>query len=465
MSQIFLTPDQLQPSAGQVGPLIDALQAPEAQQKLREFIRSGRVALFAELRCEKAGRESLSRISRLDSSWGLARSRKTPRAIFMAYFNRLFCAQSTVLKVAPGTDHFSDRSRRGYGGPDDLDAAHFVEQFASRIGPKKVEAVGGLFSADSLNGTYFLIGGPASNALTRLVLEYKRSSSEGTLERVSEPIANLRFQFDCKSATENIRITHKSVEPNWPVIDVQTGREFVPQTNDANFLETDYLLITVMPNFMHRDAYKNDEKIVIFSGSHGVGTKAVQLLFQSRALLDQLDAELRGCQAWQAVLSVDKIDRRTNRPSPAHLSRKIICSEFDLDSRRIARFMSESQLPNEKEKENLARSETESPTVKIDQGAKSDTLSTDVPKHTGVDAYSRDPELERLSQLGVREMRQQVPGDESTGPIDAAECIRRIKAYFRETSEEEQYNDLKGWAPKLIEYFDIAAPKNPTKRK
>jgi hypothetical protein len=98
---------------------------------------------------------------------------------------------------------------------------------------------------------------------------------------------------------------------------------FWPQVNENAFLRTDYLLVTVAPNLINRASFHRGDKIIVFGGTHGPGTRAVDLLFRDEPNLRRLLAASRGMPYWQALLEVDQIYHENDVDIPMSLSPNI----------------------------------------------------------------------------------------------------------------------------------------------
>ncbi len=102
--------------------------------------------------------------------------------------------------------------------------------------------------------------------------------------------------------------------PNWGlhVADSDQNRESYrwPGRGNNGSMESDYLLITCLPNLLSADSglYR---KVVTIGGTHAIGTKAVELLFTDAGILafENLadDITSSGAQYWQAIVKVSDI--------------------------------------------------------------------------------------------------------------------------------------------------------------
>lgn len=222
--------------------------------------------------------------------------------------NKLFDFLETQLRAKPGAEHVR------YVGdhPDDAYAHRTIAGFL-RQGGVELRAYTGQPSA-AVDGTILCFGSPVSNALTRLILDYKEKEPGDPargLIRKSHPKFVLPFEFIAdpnQLATMGADRRLDPLWPNWSIYDTLNHLQFVPQIrNDRRGYANDYLMITVIPNLLDLKSYQQGNKITLFTGTHGVGTRAVRILFESAKLLSALLAETKNHEAWQAVIKIDAI--------------------------------------------------------------------------------------------------------------------------------------------------------------
>jgi excisionase family DNA binding protein len=188
-------------------------------------------------------------------------------------------------------------------------------------------------------GDLVVIGGPISTVLTQIAWEY--SGPEGrALERPKNPIVPLRWYgvADAKDASivRDFPISWKmegvgAVGPaaNWPFEDTKTGTRIRPEPGEmfpvrgkkAYVPKDNYLLITKFPNFLSPDfgeLLSLDPSVWphlwVFEGSHGLGTRAAELLVSSAGLkaLQEAERELRGATEFQVLFKVTGLDLEIN---------------------------------------------------------------------------------------------------------------------------------------------------------
>ena len=165
-----------------------------------------------------------------------------------------------------------------------------------------------------LNGeqSYVCLGSPVSNALSRAFLEYTYIDPQKPqlgLRRSDSPLFKLPFEFELDQT--RIRQLGKQeyhtsdrfrAVPNWS-IKTAGGGYYIPETNSD---DTDFLLITRLPNFLERAKFGDFKNTVtLFCGTHGTGTAALQLLFDREDLLREISERAENYECWQALLTIN----------------------------------------------------------------------------------------------------------------------------------------------------------------
>jgi excisionase family DNA binding protein len=190
------------------------------------------------------------------------------------------------------------------------------------------------------DGDVILVGGPNSTLLTRIAWEFD-GPNERQLTRTAEPILKLRY-FGLSNAMDpslrgdkaiGWRLEHVGpvATVNWAIMDTVRKRTLRPQpssnvlmvpSTDAASLSTieahlpadNYLVVTRLPNFLHPDFLQqsSDEwcRLVAFAGNHGLGTRAANLLTDTRGLrlLESAKAVTRGSTAFQLLFRATDLD-------------------------------------------------------------------------------------------------------------------------------------------------------------
>lgn len=258
---------------------------------------------------------------------------------------KLFGDFRSNYRFTPGTAHYL---YPGTMHPDDVKAAKTLGEFGLN-GIDKVEIVPDLFPLSTLTGNFFCLGSPNSNALARHALQYSyktRNFADGFV-RNPEPLIELPFEYalDAKGLLKRgatfKRYVHDKllVGPNWGVRNNQTGDLIVPATGPDGFLVEDYLLISVLPNFFSKDSFARDEKIVVFGGVHGSGTKAISLLFRDRIALTELAKKVSVAPYWQALIKVARVALATdNFLEPVRIESDIAVEPIHVQRESIAKL-------------------------------------------------------------------------------------------------------------------------------
>lgn len=170
-----------------------------------------------------------------------------------------------------------------------------------------------------LDSNIVLIGSPESEPMTRLVFGYESAGASGYAYANGTIRLPYRWNEHISGASHALCLQRRpgggiAIRPNWPLVASLTGgceRSTWPYISNG-FLSEDYLLITRVPNFLSERALTSGKTILSVAGLHGVGTRAVELLFRDARLvgetLDRIDAmQLRG-RPLQALFSINSID-------------------------------------------------------------------------------------------------------------------------------------------------------------
>lgn len=182
-----------------------------------------------------------------------------------------------------------------------------------------------------------LIGSPEAEAVTRLVFGYVQYASGQGMRYVGDTI-DLPYRWqedpgevraDCARYVPGRGLV---VRPNWPII-AQVDRHprtMFPTTRNDGLLENDFLLITKVPNFLTVEALHSGRSIISIAGSHGTGTRAIDLVLRSRPMLTEISARLRpDARAFQLLVQATGIEHDPRRGSVAKAVRLIDIQQFD----------------------------------------------------------------------------------------------------------------------------------------
>ncbi|HEX2841384.1 hypothetical protein [Hyphomicrobium sp.] len=235
------------------------------------------------------------------------------------------------VKLIPGAHHLH------YVGkihPDDGEAAEILAALCTQMAAVEPIIDPGRSSLETFDGSLVLLGGPTSNAVTALLLEVtQKNPQRDAFASPIDPVVKLRYRPLSDWKAPWVKITDTDWEPVWGVEDAKTQEILRPQVDTNDRLVTDFLVVTVMPNFLNPAALARGDRIVIFDGVHGVSTRANGLLFQNARMLKDLIARSKGSRSWQAVLTVSDIDYSGKRPRARKLETAPLYSTFELDLR------------------------------------------------------------------------------------------------------------------------------------
>ena len=205
--------------------------------------------------------------------------------------------------------------------PDDLAA------FSAVAGPSLIHAHrnGWLEEVDQLRldltQNLVTIGSPEVEPFIRLAFDYRRNLRGAGLRYVGETV---KFPYRWyEDPTEIVAKCARYVpdhglvtRPNWPLIwtdpRAAAERRLIPQVNArTGMLESDYLLITSMPNFLTPEALDSGRRFVNIAGVHGIATAAISLVLRKRKLLAEISESilpLDRTSAFQILVEVSKIE-------------------------------------------------------------------------------------------------------------------------------------------------------------
>ena len=221
--------------------------------------------------------------------------------------------------------------------PDDKEAMATLERLGAEVATK-LELVSEIVGPKDHGGNLICLGSPMSNFVSREIMGYGCISSDPSLGLTRLPYSSpfeFRFEyiFDSTYLMKEGVVTKRFVGnkehgvPNWSIKDNEKNAVLVPMTIGEN-LVSDFLLVSVLPNIFDRKTYDKGQKVIILGGTHGVGTKSIELLFKDRSILETIEKQVAGAPYWQALVAVSDTfdDPKTKRTSPRALSSKVYCS-------------------------------------------------------------------------------------------------------------------------------------------
>jgi hypothetical protein len=231
----------------------------------------------------------------------------------------LFGENVDGLKIVGGHSH---HAYRGKMHPDDQWACSNILDYA-RVAADASELKLPQPEKDC-SGSYICVGSPVSNSWSRVFLEYDYIDARRPklgFYRNERCRIKLPFQFALSQERINRIATHRiheaergRTETNWSI--VGPGNHYlVPNTCE---LETDFLLITQIPNWIDLETSRTRKPgtITLFAGTHGVGTAALRHLFSDLSLLKKLLLRSAGANYWQALFVVRGMTRSNHPFSP-----------------------------------------------------------------------------------------------------------------------------------------------------
>lgn len=142
-----------------------------------------------------------------------------------------------------------------------------------------------------LDGTAIFFGGPVANVHSRQILGIGKGSpllSEAEGKRVMLP-----FHFG-NVLVPNAAPGHR---PDYQIFSGETQHTLGP--------DDDFLLVTSLPN-VFSPGYGDvaDDRLMIFAGLHGQGSRAIGLLLSQPRLLEEIEKEARSFAGWQVLFRV-----------------------------------------------------------------------------------------------------------------------------------------------------------------
>jgi hypothetical protein len=294
----------------------------------REFAKVAGIWLFCEIFGEPLVDKAKASVAKQIDE--IARAVAPEQEYKLDLVSRLFGNFAAAnYKFVPGT---SNPYLKGIH-PDDLRAAASFDRVVSRL-VENLTVVDDLMDAAQLEGNIIALGSPMSNYLSRIVLQYENMTggpTDGFTRTGHNPLFHLPFEyiFDAKYLRKEFLMTRRFAGkrehqvPNWSIRDMSVGKVLCPQVDSDGTLKTDFLLITKLPKILSSDAYDRGEEIIIFGGTHGIGTKAIDLLFQDETILSAIEKKVRNTPYWQALIEIERI---------THLDRQRLSVPFSLNS-------------------------------------------------------------------------------------------------------------------------------------
>jgi hypothetical protein len=168
-----------------------------------------------------------------------------------------------------------------------------------------------------------LIGSPAAEGLSRLIFGYSADGDPDSLA-LDQPPVDLPFRWVIsKNQVDELAIARRFVagrgmveRPNWRIEGPHSI--YVPRVDEDGILLEDYLLVTKLRNFISGSALDEGHSVISLGGTHGTGTRALELIFRDKTILGEIAAQLRSRPAaFQMLFRVGDIDHNRSTGSRA----------------------------------------------------------------------------------------------------------------------------------------------------
>jgi hypothetical protein len=188
----------------------------------------------------------------------------------------------------------------------------------------------------ALDDGMVLVGSPEAEGVARLAYGYRRREDGLGMAHVDPPV-DLPFRWE-EDGSQIEAVYHRFVEgrglvarPNWPIVDQRGAeRRLFPRVGNDGLLQSDYLLVTKVPNYLTRTGFESGRSLITFAGSHGTGTRAVELLMRDRAALRRVAEELTpDVHAFQLLFEVGDMLHDSTEGTKARAIRLVACSPLD----------------------------------------------------------------------------------------------------------------------------------------
>lgn len=296
----------------------------------------------------------------------MQRGRKTTSATSDALLKLLKLGPSTARTFRISTDHPALPT-------GELPRAD-LEALAAIIDPNLAKLVVELGAFDEhddvtldVGADIVLIGSPESEPLTRLIFGYAALPGNQGVRYLGGTIP-LAYRWDEeRSNTDEADCRYNGpdgsivIRPNWPLYSMlPTELPIYPSLIDGINLETDYLIITKIPNFLTDLAWQRGRTIVSIAGLHGIGTRAIGLLLQNSAVMNtvmtQIDELPQKNQSFQIVIKITEIDHSSadgsepravafHAVAPLALSKRQIRQAQDTITERYSQWLTTVHRP------------------------------------------------------------------------------------------------------------------------
>lgn len=270
-----------------------------------------------------------------------------------AFREALGVAQAEIYNYRLATNH--PLYPVGTPHPDDLEAFAAILGTDAKCWDQAVQWAAEGENTGQLSEGFVLIGSPEAEAITRLVFGYESRGAGRGMRHIG---VGIPFPFRWEEDDSLVKASYKKYVPerglverrNWPVLD-QRGdsiRSIFPRLDNKGMLTSDLLLISKIPNFLTVDSFQSGRSIVSVAGTHGVGTRAIELLLRNRKLMAQIESDIgRSQQYFQVLLEVGNVKHDKKNGSRARRIDVRAVAPLDLPDRlwSSARREAEIRMP------------------------------------------------------------------------------------------------------------------------
>ena len=219
--------------------------------------------------------------------------------------------------------------------PDNIEA---VLQMLSLLETEEVDVKNGIFEIHSNSfelGHNIVSIGSAKSTLTTRLLEGYRGSDARYLTR--DRSVHLRWEFLVDerklSAISKRYLEGKEwIRPNHELIDNESKdyNNNAPILDFNGWLKEDFMLVSKLPNNITADAIHIGSYGIIIEGSHGIGTRGLELLVNNKDMLIDLRNKINDNRYWQALYKVKVEHDDVTRTSYPHSIKPISCNYISL---------------------------------------------------------------------------------------------------------------------------------------
>jgi hypothetical protein len=243
-------------------------------------------------------------------------------ATLLDMISRVMTDRGKVLRSVSGRSHYLYNNTYC---PDDELAKDIVREVGKQMAVDihEVETARRIF----FPGSNVFIGGPVSNKATALLLQYypnDPTNLKAGMRRGGFPTIRLPYELQIDP---EVPPDPETGAVSWLLRKADIGgcrKEIFKPKKDRY----DYLMVARVPNILERrrnGEFKNT--VLLFGGTHGVGTAAVKLLFREEDILADLLKKTRGSEFWQAIFKVGIVKEGLHelnryRPLPVSLDPK-----------------------------------------------------------------------------------------------------------------------------------------------